>query len=221
MAGRRGGRALDRGHRARILGSSVRISPCSMRDRPSGRPEGPPGGSPDGRHRRGAQPKPQESAMPLLEIAQPDGRVPDPARRRSRRSMRSILRSIRARSWRSSANSARARACPMLAVMGLLPWTARVSADRLAFDGQDLRAPVARRAPPDPGQGHGDDLPGADDVLESVLHGRLSADRGDPRARGRSRQRGARSGQSSCSIRSASLRPPPACAPSRTSSRAA
>ena len=27
----------------------------------------------------------------------------------------------------------------MLAVMGLLPWTARVSADRLAFDGQDLR----------------------------------------------------------------------------------
>ena len=27
----------------------------------------------------------------------------------------------------------------MLAVMGLLPWTARVSANRLAFDGQDLR----------------------------------------------------------------------------------
>ena len=26
----------------------------------------------------------------------------------------------------------------MLAVMGLLPWTARVSADRLAFDGRDL-----------------------------------------------------------------------------------
>src|SRR3546814_19979422 len=28
----------------------------------------------------------------------------------------------------------------MLAVMGLLPWTAKVTADRLAFDGRDLLA---------------------------------------------------------------------------------
>ncbi|MBL8589877.1 MAG: ABC transporter ATP-binding protein [Methylobacteriaceae bacterium] len=36
----------------------------------------------------------------------------------------------------------------MLAVMGLLPWTATVSADRMAFDGQDLRSldDKARRA---------------------------------------------------------------------------
>ncbi len=36
----------------------------------------------------------------------------------------------------------------MLAVMGLLPWTATVTAERLAFDGQDLRAlsPKQRRA---------------------------------------------------------------------------
>ncbi|MBQ0931131.1 ABC transporter ATP-binding protein [Ideonella sp. 4Y16] len=33
----------------------------------------------------------------------------------------------------------------MLAVMGLLPWTATVSAARLAFDGQDLRALTARQ----------------------------------------------------------------------------
>ncbi|MBL4768956.1 MAG: ABC transporter ATP-binding protein [Rhodobacteraceae bacterium] len=33
----------------------------------------------------------------------------------------------------------------MLAVMGLLPWTATVSADRLNFDGQDLLALSARR----------------------------------------------------------------------------
>jgi dipeptide transport system ATP-binding protein len=36
----------------------------------------------------------------------------------------------------------------MLAIMGLLPWTATVTAERLAFDGQDLRAldPRQRRA---------------------------------------------------------------------------
>ncbi|MFZ1468719.1 MAG: ABC transporter ATP-binding protein [Paracoccaceae bacterium] len=35
----------------------------------------------------------------------------------------------------------------MLAVMGLLPWTARITADRMSFDGQDLRQlpPRARR----------------------------------------------------------------------------
>ena len=33
----------------------------------------------------------------------------------------------------------------MLAVMGLLPWTATVSASRMAFDGQDLRGLSARQ----------------------------------------------------------------------------
>ena len=36
----------------------------------------------------------------------------------------------------------------MLAVMGLLPWTATVTAERMDFDGQDLRrlSPKARRS---------------------------------------------------------------------------
>ncbi|ARO22606.1 ABC transporter ATP-binding protein [Rhizobium sp. S9] len=33
----------------------------------------------------------------------------------------------------------------MLALMGLLPWTARITADRMQFDGQDLRGISARR----------------------------------------------------------------------------
>ena len=36
----------------------------------------------------------------------------------------------------------------MLAVMGLLPWTAKVTADRLEFDGSDLLAISAAPAPP-------------------------------------------------------------------------
>ena len=185
---------------------------------------------PAGPDRRGASPRGSwtwadtEAARERHAAArdrEPDGRVPDPARARSRRSTRSISRSIRARSWRSSASSARARACRMLAVMGLLPWTARVSADRLAFDGQRPAAPVARRAPPDPRQGHGDDLPGADDLLEPLLHGRLPADRGDPGARGRIAPAGARAGDRAARPGRHPLARARACAPSRTSSRAA
>jgi dipeptide transport system ATP-binding protein len=33
----------------------------------------------------------------------------------------------------------------MLALMGLLPWTARITADRLDFDGTDLRSLTARQ----------------------------------------------------------------------------
>ncbi|WP_395699128.1 ATP-binding cassette domain-containing protein, partial [Aquabacterium sp.] len=33
----------------------------------------------------------------------------------------------------------------MLAIMGLLPWTATVTAERLAFDGQDLRGLTPRQ----------------------------------------------------------------------------
>ncbi|WP_411195709.1 ATP-binding cassette domain-containing protein, partial [Rhizobium sp.] len=33
----------------------------------------------------------------------------------------------------------------MLALMGLLPWTAKITADRLQFDGQDLRGISARQ----------------------------------------------------------------------------
>ena len=55
----------------------------------------------------------------------------------------------------------------MLAVMGLLPWTATVTADRMSFDGQDLRtlSPAQRRKIGR--KRHGDDLPGAG-VLASI-----------------------------------------------------
>ena len=62
----------------------------------------------------------------------------------------------------------------MLAAMGLLSPAATVSADRMAFDGADLLSMSARRAAPDRRQRHGDDLPGADVVAQSMLHRRLS-----------------------------------------------
>ena len=62
----------------------------------------------------------------------------------------------------------------MLAAMGLLPPTATVSADRMAFDGADLLSMSATRAAAHRRQGHGDDLPGADVVAQSMLHRRLS-----------------------------------------------
>ena len=62
----------------------------------------------------------------------------------------------------------------MLAAMGLLPPTATVSADRMAFDGADLLSMSAGSAAPDRRQGHGDDFPGADVVAQSMLHCRLS-----------------------------------------------
>ena len=73
----------------------------------------------------------------------------------------------------------------MLAVMGLLPWTARVSANgspSTAATSPDCRAPSAV----DPGK----DIAiicRTDHLLEPVLHRRLPAHRGDPRARGASR----------------------------------
>ena len=79
----------------------------------------------------------------------------------------------------------------MLAVMGLLPWTATVTADRMRFDGRDLLHDLAARAPPDHRARHRDDLPGADDVAEPVFHGRLP-DRRDAARRISGLDRGAR-----------------------------
>ena len=62
----------------------------------------------------------------------------------------------------------------MLAVMGLLPWTAKITADRLAFQGEPTAGPQPAAAPRADRQGHGDDLPGADELLEPLLHGRDS-----------------------------------------------
>jgi dipeptide transport system ATP-binding protein len=49
----------------------------------------------------------------------------------------------------------------MLAVMGLLPKTAKVTADKMSFRGRDLLKHLAGRAPPDHRQGYRHDLPGA------------------------------------------------------------
>ncbi len=63
----------------------------------------------------------------------------------------------------------------MLAVMGLLPPTATVTADRMTFDGKDMLADVPRRQAKGCWQGHRDDLPGAGRIAEPLLHDRLSA----------------------------------------------
>ena len=80
----------------------------------------------------------------------------------------------------------------MLAVMGLLPPTATVTADRMAFDGADLLSDVGQGAPPARRQGHGDDLSGADVLVEPLLHRRFPDRRGAecpsrprPQARGK------------------------------------
>ena len=76
----------------------------------------------------------------------------------------------------------------MLAVMGLLPWTAKITADRLRFQGEPLLRPQPAPAPPADRQGHGDDLPGADELLEPLLHGRVPAHRGPALPRGHAPQ---------------------------------
>ena len=57
-----------------------------------------------------------------------------------------------------------------LAVLGLIDAPGRVRAERLAFDGRDLRVDVAARAPLAPRRRHRHDLPGSDDEPEPVVH---------------------------------------------------
>ena len=66
----------------------------------------------------------------------------------------------------------------MLALMGLIPWPGKVTADRLTFDGKDILKLSAAPAPADHRQGYRHDLPGADDEPEPLLHRRLP-DHGD------------------------------------------
>ena len=78
----------------------------------------------------------------------------------------------------------------MLAVMGLLPWTANVTADRMTFEGNDLLGMTRQGAPHDHRQGHRHDLPGADVEPQPLLHGRLP-DHGGAEDPSRPRQAGA------------------------------
>ena len=92
----------------------------------------------------------------------------------------------------------------MLSVMGLLPDTATVTADKLELRWPRPAHHRARGTPQDHRQGRGDDLPGADDLAQPLLHRRLP-DRGGAALPPRHGQGGAaRGGRSSCSSRSAS-----------------
>ena len=62
-----------------------------------------------------------------------------------------------------------------LALMGLLPRTARRRAATLRFGGHDLGELDERRMADMRGRPHGDDLPGADDLAQSGLHDRQPA----------------------------------------------
>ena len=64
----------------------------------------------------------------------------------------------------------------MLALMGLLPWTATITADTLRFDGEDLKTINKERAPQDHRLANGDDLSGTDDQPQSLFYRRLSID---------------------------------------------
>jgi ABC-type dipeptide/oligopeptide/nickel transport system ATPase component len=64
----------------------------------------------------------------------------------------------------------------MLALMGLLPWTAKVTADVLQLRRRDLLN-IHAKAPAGHRQGDRHDLPGAHDQPQPLLHGRVSAHR--------------------------------------------
>ena len=86
----------------------------------------------------------------------------------------------------------------MLALMGLVAFPGRVTADRLAFARARPPDHVRPRAPQAHRQGRRDDLPGADDEPQPVLHDRLPARSRPAAARGHG-PGGARGAPSSCS----------------------
>ena len=100
----------------------------------------------------------------------------------------------------------------MLAVMGLLPSTAKVTADRMMLRRHRPAEDLAAGAAQDRRQGHGDDLPGADGEPQPLLHRRLP-DRGGaagphghgPRRAPRPRHRTADAGRHPRSGRAAEL----------------
>ena len=95
----------------------------------------------------------------------------------------------------------------MLAVMGLLPPVAKVTADVMRFEGKDLLALTPAPAPRPLGQRDGDDLPGAGGEPQPLLHRRLP-DRGDAARAHRPRRRGPpRPGDRAADRRSASPSP--------------
>ncbi len=65
----------------------------------------------------------------------------------------------------------------MLAVMGLLPWTATITADVMSFDGRGLAGMRPRSAAASSAR-YGDDLPGADEFAQPLFHGGLADQRG-------------------------------------------
>ncbi len=95
----------------------------------------------------------------------------------------------------------------MLALMGLVAFPGRVRAKRLALRRTRPADAVRARAPQDHRRRRRDDLPGADDQPEPVLHHRLPARRDAAPAPRHGPARRRASGRSSCSSRSAFPRP--------------
>ena len=113
---------------------------------------------------------------------------------------------MRARCWASSANPAPARASPCWRSWGSSPIRAASGPTACASQGQDLLDALRPRAPPAHRQGRGDDLPGADDEPEPLLHDRLPAHRDAARCTRAWTARRRAGAPSSCSSRSASRR---------------
>jgi dipeptide transport system ATP-binding protein len=75
----------------------------------------------------------------------------------------------RARSSPSSANPARASRCPCWRLMGLLPWTATITADKMPSTAGICVDMPAKDGAGSSARTSGDDLPGADEP-QSLLH---------------------------------------------------
>ena len=149
---------------------------CSIEEASAGaRRPGSPGWRPDIAMDELHKPKPQKSAMPLLEIA--NLTVEFPTLHGAFKAVDGVDLAVdKGEILAIVGESGSGKWVSMLAVMGLLPWTAKVTADRWRLTaticaGRAPRAATSR-------QSHGDDLPGADVEPQSLLHGRLSADRG-------------------------------------------
>ena len=94
-----------------------------------------------------------------------------------------------------------------LAIMGLLPPESRKVAGEVRFDGRDLLSPGRQGHPRPARRPPRHDLPGADDLAQSRLHGRRPDHRGDPAPSGPRRRPKRGRAPSRCCAWCASPRP--------------
>ena len=132
--------ALRRRHKAALIGSRTIVFCCGMGQQTAGASIGAAGGTAAASSeiaKRLARTEPQESAMSLLEIR--NLTVEFPTLHGTFKAVDAVDLAVEEGDVVAIVGeSGSGKSVSMLAVMGLLPWTARVSADRLAFDGRDL-----------------------------------------------------------------------------------